>query len=256
MTINPGEDSLPYSLPNDPDRSRDQGIIIGGIEITNSLRLWSMEGQGVISLYRSPALEILGLVGFRYFDLSETFHLRSDIQGVSGRYTGQSGIVTDTFQTRNQFYGEILGLRGRYSLGRLALELTTRVAIGYSHEVQNVWGGFIAYNFNAPVSVGPEGVFAQPANEGRRAGNRFSMIPEAQLKASFAVTSWLSISLGYEFMYVSNVLRPTDQIDRNLPKGQTFLQAAPTISTTSPAQLFRTTDFFAHGLSFGVGLRY
>jgi hypothetical protein len=256
MTIPPGEDSLPFSLPNDPDRSRGNGIIIGGINITNSLRLWGSDVVGVINLYRGSSLEVYGLIGFRYLDLSETFNLNSDIEGVSGPYQGQSGVVSDTFQTRNHFYGQILGLRGSYIFGALSLDLTARVAIGYSHEVQNIWGAFVSHSFPSPTDTGPEGVFAQPANEGRRAGNRFSMIPEAQLKARYAVTPWMSVSVGYDFLYYSNVLRPTDQIDRNLPKGQTFLQAAPAISTTSPAQLFQTTDFFAHGLNFGLEFRY
>jgi hypothetical protein len=41
-----------------------------------------------------------------------------------------------------------------------------------------------------------------------------------------------------------------------VPKGQTFLQAAPTISTTSPAPLFNTTDFYVHGVSIGLAASF
>jgi hypothetical protein len=51
---------------------------------------------------------------------------------------------------------------------------------------------------------------------------------------------------------MSTVIRPTDQIDRNLPKGQTFNQADPTISTESPSKKFTQTDFYAQGFSFGL----
>jgi hypothetical protein len=255
--VPPGEDSLPFALPSDPNRFRgDTGIITGGIKITNSLRLWGAEATGVVSLFRGSSLEMFGIVGFRYLDLSETFNLNCDIEGVSGQYVNQSGVVSDTFQTRNHFYGGIIGLRSRYSFDRLSFDLTGRVALGSNYEVQNVWGAFTSINYPTPLTTGSEGVFAQPANEGRRSGSRFAVVPEVQLKLGYAVTPRLRATLGYDFLYMTNVLRPGDQIDRNLPKGQTFNQAMSVFSSTSPAPMFNTTGFFAHGLSAGLEFSY
>ncbi len=261
MNIFPGEDSLPFSLPDDPNRARGaQGVITGGIKISNYLRLWGAEAVGVVNLVRTPSWHLSGLTGFRYLDLSETFNLTCDIEGLSGFYANESGVVSDTFQTRNQFYGGILGLRGGFTTERLSVDLTLRAALGSSHEVQNVWGGFTSLNFpSAGFNSGPEGIFAQPANEGRRSANRFSVVPEAQLKLSYAVTSWMQVSAGYDFLYYTNVIRPGDQINREIPKGQTFNQAdllGTSISATSPAPLFRATDFFAHGVNVGLSFRY
>jgi Putative beta barrel porin-7 (BBP7) len=259
MTIFRGEDSLPFSLPDDPSRARGaEGVITGGIKISNNLRLWGAEAAGVINFQHSPTWQFSGLVGFRYLDLSETFNLTSDIQGVSGLYANQSGVVSDTFQTRNQFYGGMIGLRMGFNLPRLSADLTVRAALGSTREVQNVWGGFTSINFPNPgFNSGPEGIFAQPANEGRRSANKFSVVPDAQLKLTYAITSWMQASAGYDFLYFTNVIRPGDQINRELPKGQTFNQANPFgSSTTSPAKLFQTTDFFAHGWSFGLQFNY
>jgi hypothetical protein len=258
MTIFPGEDSLPFSLPNDVNRARQaQGVIIGGIKISNHLQLWGADATGVVNLVRTPSWQFAGLLGFRYLNLSETFNSTSDIEGVSGFYANQTGVVSDTFQTRNQFYGGILGLRGRYASERFAIDLTVRAALGASHEVQNVWGGFNSMNFPNPgPNSGPEGVFAQPANEGRRWANKFSAVPEAQFKFSYALTSWMQITAGYDFLYYTNVIRPGDQINREIPKGQTFNQADPVVSATSPTILFKTTDFFAHGVNLGLNFRY
>ena len=254
-TIFPGEDSLPFSLPNDPNRVRSNGIITGGVDISNTLQMWGAGATGVVNFYRNSSWELSGLVGFRYLDLAESFHLGVDIEGVSGPYTGQSGLAQDLFQTRNQFYGGTLGLRGRYVWGPVAVDLTGSAAIGVSHETIDITGGFKSVNFTSP-GAGPEGVFAQPANEGLTSANRFAVVPEAGVKLGYDITPCITVSVGYDFLYYSDVVRPTDQIDRNIPKGQTFLQAAPTISSTSPARLFNTTNFYAQGLSIGVSARF
>jgi hypothetical protein len=255
QSIFPGEDSLPFSLPNDPARARANGIINGGIDITNRLQLWGFGADGVLNLYRGSGWEVSGLVGFRYLDLAEKFSLVVDIEGITGQYTGQSGIATDVFQTRNQFYGATLGLRGRYKWDRLSLDLAGSVALGMSHETIDVSGGFTDVNFG-PVNSGSEGVFAQPSNEGHNAGNHFAYVPEGKVKVGYDLTPWLTLTVGYDILYYSNVVRPTDQIDRNIPKGQTFQQASPTISSTSPAKYFNTTDFYAQGLSVGLNARF
>lgn len=245
LDLTMSENGLPVSLP---------GILGGGVSITHSLRLWGAEATGVVNLYRDSSWAVDGLAGFRYLDLFESLNLQDDLVGLSGPFVGQSGVVRDHFQTRNQFYGGSLGMRGRYLAGPLSVALTGRVALGCSHEVLNIGGEFQAVNFTSVA--GPQGIFAQPSNSGRRAADDFAVIPEVQLKLSYAITSWLGASVGYDFLYYSSVLRPGDQMDRNLPKGQIFQQGGTAVSTTSPAPLFNTTDFFAHGLSFGLEFRY
>lgn len=256
MIIPPGEDSLPYSLPASPLRARADGIITGGVKIANDIRLWGAELNGVISLNRKPSWELSGLVGLRYLDLAESLNLTTQIQGITGPYAGQYGEAKDRFSTHNRFFGGTLGLRGRYSSGRLSVDMGARVALGVSEEVQDVAGGYYSVNFAAPYDTGAEGVFAQPANEGRTSSSRFAVVPEVQLKIGYALTPRLRLTLGYDFLYYSNVLRPSEQIDRNVPKGQTFRQASPVISTVTPSRKFETTDFFAHGFSLGMELRF
>src|SRR5207302_1120240 len=158
------------------------------------------------------------------------------IEGVSGPYKDQSGIVSDNFSTKNRFYGGNFGLRGRYTDGPWAVQITARVAPGLNQEIKSVGGGFISHNFTASTDYGPEGVFAQPSNEGTSLSDRFCIVPELQFKIGYALTSWMRATVGYDFLYMSNVIRPTDQIDRNVPKGQTFNQADPRISLDSPSK--------------------
>jgi hypothetical protein len=252
QTIFPGEDSLPFSLPDSTNRARGSGIITGGVSIQNTLQLWGSGLSGVINLYRNDSWEISGVAGVQYLDLSEDFSLTADIEGVTGPYAGQSGIVWDRFETRNQFSGGNFGLRAHYKDGPLGVTITGLVAPGVNHQTTTISGGFTSVNFTAPTDSGPEGIFSQPSNDGRYTTDKFCVVPELQFKISYALTSWLRASIGYDFMYMSNVIRPTDQINRELPKGQTFNQADPTVSTTSPSVIYKSTDFYAQGMSFGL----
>ncbi len=255
----PSEDGIPPSLPDNPARfDGNAGIFAGGVAISNSLRFWGADATGVMNLYRAPSWEFSALGGFRYLDLAETFNLLYESTGVTGAYTGSYGAAFDVFQTRNRFYGASLGLRGNSLYGPFSVEMSGRVSLGVNHQLVNIYGGYQAINFVAPgvVSAGPEGFFAQPANSGRYTSNEFALVPEAQVKLGYDVTPAIRFTVGYDVLYESSVVRPGDQINRNLPKGQTFLQNGGIVSSSSPTPLFNRTDFYAHGLTAGVSFRF
>ncbi len=253
----PAEDGLPASLPADPHRvDGNVGVFQGGVNIRNTLQLWGAEATGVISLFRSPTWEVAGLVGARYLDLTETFSLDYSSVGVSGRYVGLSGAANDTFKTQNQFTGALLGVRGTYSSGRLSVDLSGRVAVGAAHQTENITGSFYSIGQSGPYVTGSQGIFAQPANEGRTSRDTFAVVPDAQVKIGYALTPRLRATIGYDFLYFSGVMRPGDQLSHYVPKGQTFQQGGKTVSATSPARLSDSSDFFAHGLSLGLEYRF
>jgi hypothetical protein len=243
--IPPIEDGVPLAVPGD---------LTGGVKITNSLQLGVLDLTGVLPIYRDTAWQVSGLVGGTFLQLNEALNLTADLEGLptSDLYAGQSGYAIDEFKTRNRFYGASLGLRGRYTFGPIFVEGTGRISFGASQEVLTVNGGY--QDFNAPFvnSHGPEGIFAMPANEGRFSRTNFAVVPEVQVKLGYNITPAIALTVGYDFLYDSNVIRPGEQINRNIPKGQTFQQDNTTASLVSPARLFRTTDFFAQGISFGV----
>src|SRR5262249_57477020 len=86
----------------------------------------------------------------------------------------------------------------------------------------------------------------------------FSIVPEVGAQLGWQVTDNLKIQVGYSFLYVNSVVRPGDQINRNvnpafIPTSGVFgLSASP----AEPGPLFRKTDYLAHGINAGVPLRY
>lgn len=254
--------TVPYSPGSDTDLTVSEnglpvsiaGILAGKVTIANSLKLWGSDATAVFNVFRASQWELNGLAGFRYLNLSEDFDLSDSLVGLSGPFVGQSGTVSDHFGTTNQFYGAVVGLRGRASWGPVSLSLTGRLALGTSHEVLNISGAFRAVNFSA--SAGAQGIFAQPSNSGSHVSNVFAVVPEVDVKLGYDLTPSVRLTVGYDVLYYSSVVRPGGQINRNLPKGQVFQQGGTSVSSTSPSPLFNKTGFFAHGLSGGVAVRF
>ena len=258
MAVTPQEDGVPVALP---------GELVGTASFRNTLDFWGVGATGVASLYRDANLELSGLGGFRYLNLTETFGLNMHINGLPNTpYAMQSGWLADNFKTENEFFGGTLGLRGRYTYGKIWAQATTTIGIGLSHETEAISGGFQDYNVPAvagapgvvngqiPLKEGPNGAFAQPSNEGHRSTNKFAVVPEVDLKLGYDLTPDIQLTVGYNFIYYSSVLRPTDQIDRSFSKGLPFGQD-PT-ATNGPVAKMKTTDFYAQGLTVGVGFKF
>src|SRR5262249_34874117 len=114
---------------------------------------------------------------------------------------------------------------------------------------------------NGTVTNFKGGLLALPSNIGSESRDRFSVVPEAGVSLGFAVMNGVRLSVGYNFLYWSSVVRPGDQIDRRLGvlqiPGSPPLPSppfGPTLPTnpTVPQRLFKDTDFWAHGLTVGL----
>ena len=110
-----------------------------------------------------------------------------------------------------------------------------------------------------PAVTLPGGIFALPTNIGRFSGDDFAVVPEVTVKLGWRLTGNLGVFAGYNFLYWSRVIRPGNQIDRAvndtlIPTSNVFGAAEGDLSR--PARLFNTSDFWAHGVSFGVELRF
>jgi hypothetical protein len=43
----------------------------------------------------------------------------------------------------------------------------------------------------------------------------FAVVPEVGIKLGYKIMPSIQLGIGYDFLFISNVLGPTDQIDRN-----------------------------------------
>jgi opacity protein-like surface antigen len=241
-----GEDRAPVAIPNE---------LAGSVSISNTLQLWGLHANAVENVIRTPTWDLSALGGFRYLNLSENFNMYSTITGITGSaFASQSGFADDNFATQNQFYGALLGLRALGSFGPFSLESTLTAALGVNHEAIGIDGSYQAHGFF--TTSGPYGIFATPANSGISSSNEFAVVPEAQIKLGYNITPAIRLIVGYDFLYGSNVVRPTDQIDRNVVKGQFYQEDPYSTSLAYPRRLDKTTDFYTQGVSIGLAARF
>ncbi len=230
----------------------DPGFASGGQLLTSSIRLWGAEVNGLWHVMDRDGLSVSLLTGFRYLDLEEDLAIYNieNILGF-GNYTSM-----DAFGTHNQFYGGQLGVKAEAHFDQIFAALQLKVALGDDHESVSIHGfsGFTAPG--GPVST-PDGVFAQATNSGRRIRDEFAVVPEVQLKLGYNITPNLTAFAGYDFIYISDVVRPGDQIDRVLNfTGNPLIGAGMLVGQPRPAALFNSTDFWAHGVNAGIQLKF
>jgi hypothetical protein len=204
------------------------------------------------------------LVGFRYMQLNEGIGVtessvvNSALPAGSPFFGGSTISISDQFDTRNNFYGGQVGLRGELRTGRMFVEVQGKVALGVTNQVVDINGSTVITASNGVSTVTPAGFLASGSNSGRFTRNRFAVVPEAGINVGADITGHLRAFVGYTFMYWSSVVRPGDQIDVGLSGTQipTDSRFNPQAGPARPGVLLQETDFWAHGLNVGLELHF
>lgn len=237
-----GEFIQPLSTP---------GTFGGGVFVSQNLQLWGTEVNAAFCFLRSGGFEVTALAGFRYMDLQENLYINANSTDLtSGNFIN----LNDQFSTRNQFYGGQIGAKFGWETNRLSLEATGKLAIGGTHQVVDIQGS----SFVSGAGYFPNtGFYAQPSNVGHYTATEFGIIPSVELKLSYQLSRAWRLFVGYDFLYWNQVVRPGNQIDRNVNLNQSpVLGTGATGGPASPMPLFNRSDFWAQGLNLGFELRF
>ncbi len=208
------------------------------------------------------------LAGGRYLNLREdlTVGQSGNVLGTGIAFfdgqpltAGGSLLITDDFHTLNQFYGGQVGAQAGLVWWRFTLRATGKIALGSMREEAIVSGSTSATSPLIGSQTVNGGVLAAPSNIGTYARGVLAFLPEGNLNCSLEITPQIRLTLGYTFLYVSNVARPGELIDlgvnrTNLPSSQTFNPAAG--GPQRPGFSFQGTDFWAQGINAGIWLRF
>ena len=92
-------------------------------------------------------------------------------------------------------------------------------------------------------------------------GSVFAVVPEVKLNlCGYRVTPAATVYVGYTFLYVSNVARPGNQINRNVNPTQSvsYTGEVPAIleGPAQPTFNFNSTSFWAQGSSIGLRVAF
>jgi hypothetical protein len=234
------------------------GVLAGSVAIRDTSRLWGTELNLRGNWCAGCCWRLDWLAGFRYLALDESLTISENLTIPSGPQAGTSIFVNDSFWTHNSFAGGNLGLELELRQRRCSVVLLGKVALGNMHETVNIEGstGFAVPGL--PVNFQPGGLLAQPTNIGHYERDRFAVVPEAGIKVGYQISKHWRFLVGYSFLYVSDVVRPGNQIDRgiNVTQLPSVLGPGTLVGAARPTFTFHSTDFWAQGVSLGFEFRW
>jgi hypothetical protein len=236
------------------------GGSIGAVSGRLFSRLWGVHTVATACVGAGEGWAFQVLAGGRYADLTEA--VRLDIvreSATPGTFNGAAipggTVVTgeDSFHTRNQFYGCVVGGFGDWHWGGFVLSGYAQVSVGGTHEEVRIHGTASATTPAGTTRIANADVLAQFTNIGRPSREVFGFLPEAGLTVGYQLSQCVSVFAGYDFLYWSRVARPGDQIDRRVNLGLVpFLGSSTSPAAVGPMPVVNSTEFWAQGLSCGV----
>jgi hypothetical protein len=232
------------------------GIETGNVFVSATSQLWGGDIDFLFNVYRANNLTINLLGGYRYLRLDESLDIDANSQlfvattyfdnfgnAVLTAPAGSTVRVIDHFNTRNEFNGGQIGTQLSYLWGRWSITGTAEVAIGATHEVVNVNGFTTIFPTNGPPASFSGGNFATQ-QIGRYWTDRFALAPQAQLKIGYQITPWMRAEVGYDFLFLSSVARPGNQIDNTFD------------GVSHPSVPLTGSSYWAQGLNLGLQFRF
>ena len=161
------------------------------------------------------------MIGYRGLDLEEGVSVTENLTSTDQNNPGTFNIL-DRFETRNQFNGFDLGWTYRETRGFWTFESLLRMAIGSTRQTVRINGSTTITDpaANPATASFTGGLLTQPSNIGTYRQDEFSIVPEFGAKVGYQLTDHLKATLGYTFIYWSNVVRPGDQISLDVNPNQ------------------------------------
>lgn len=195
------------------------------------------------------------LVGYRHARLSDQLVIRENLLALdpaSGFGAGHFVSRTDNFQAINHFHGAEFGLESRLLRGNFVVVGLAKAALGASQKTLSIDGRTLIDD-GVALTEFEGGVLALPSNMGRYSQQDFGAMGEIGLSVEWQPWQTVKLTLGYSWLYWSDVLRAPEQIDTRVDRDQ----LAPTAGGGSqPDVTLRDTSFWAHGLTGGVHIDF
>jgi hypothetical protein len=240
--------------------------IVGGVNVVLRSEFQGANCDGVVNLIQTQQVRLDGLVGFRYLSLVESLNISDQYVDTFGGTRSFAGTPLnlfngmsdfDGFRVTNSFYGGSAGARLYYARERWFFSALGKVAWGPVQQRATLSGSTTFTDPNGNQTFLPGGILVTTANMGRYYQSAFAVAPEGHFDLGYQLTPFVTVRIGYSFIYLSNVARPGDQVTRvtsanRVPSDPAYGSAGPSL----PAFQFHTTSYWAQGLNFGLDLRF
>lgn len=242
------------------------GSVFGGVDVILRSEFQGANVDGVLNLLQTNCVRLDGLAGFRYLSLAESLNINDNSTDGYGGVLSFGGAplaagdmlsTVDSFRITNSFYGGSCGARLYYAGERWFVTALGKAALGTVQERATVSGSTMLTNQSGVQTTLPGGILATTANIGSYYQHAFAVAPEGHFNFGFQLTPCVTVRIGYTFIYLSNVARPGDLVNRATSAGLVPSDPAYGAAGTKPPALqFHTSSYWAQGLNFGMDMRF
>ncbi|MFO0806860.1 MAG: BBP7 family outer membrane beta-barrel protein [Gemmataceae bacterium] len=239
------------------------GQFFGTVTTTAGLELWGAELGTVWRARDTGTWTLDTLAAFKFVSLDESLGITDGAATLAGgvsvlqgkAYSSPSVLsVSDTFQANNQFYGATLGLRSGLHWEGFTWTVTGKIGLGSMTSKLRTVGTSTVTGPNTPPITSAGGLYASGPNLGDFETTQFAAIPEIGTNINVQITSWLAVNLGYNYMCITDVVRPGDQITGQV--NPSYVPTSPNFGTrlgpTGSTIPMTTTSFWTQGLQLGL----
>lgn len=243
--------------------TREQDALLLGFpnELRGNLRVSAdTQAQGAQAFFRRLSrsgcnYRIDLIYGYRYLGVDDSLRIDNSLEFINSADTNFGTRIDqfDLFELENEFHGGELGLMGHSVDGRWTLDFLATVALGSMQQRANIRGRTTSTPDGGSPTTLNGGLLTQGTNIGHFEDDPFSVVPEVTVTLGYCATPRLDFSIGYTFLYASNVARAADVIDTTVNLSQ---QTGDLEGPARPAFRFRDSGYWLQGLNFGLNLRY
>jgi hypothetical protein len=226
------------------------GVVVGNIDVSSNRSLTSNDLSLRRALYIGCCSRFDILAGYRYFHLGEGLSVRTnatvlDEQGITA---GTNFAAEDIFGTANNFNAGQLGVNYQFTRGCWTWDIMGKLALGGVSQRVSINGSTVVTVPDEEPVTNEGGILALDSNIGTYRRTQFGIMPEIDVNLRYQWSPLWTISMGYTFIGLTNVVRPGDQISLNLDPRQ----FPPGVPGTFPQFTFNSTDLWVQGLNFGI----
>jgi hypothetical protein len=190
------------------------------------------------------------IVGYRTLRLEDRLTVIEDSTSLQTANLG-SFLISDRFSTDNEFHGVDLGTSWSWCKGCFSVDLLGKIALGNTRSNVRIAGSSLITEDNESVSY-EGGFLAQRTNIGSYSHDTFAVVPELGINVGYQINPCWRATLGYTFIYWSQVARAGDQIDRDLNPDLLPPEQQAVTTHLRPEYNLSYTDFWAQGLTVGL----
>jgi hypothetical protein len=232
------------------------GVETGGVDVTSKTQFGGGDINLMYNLYRGRGWIINLLGGYRYLQLYDTLTVAANSNVfVTTTFTDNLGnvlatanpgdaiTVIDQFGARSQFNGGQVGAQFQYWWRLLSITGSAKLGIGATHETVTVNGTTTVFPINGNPVLLNGGNYAT-LQAGRYSTDRFALAPAFGLNLGYQVLPTVRAQIGYDFLFLSNVVRAANQIDNTYD------------GTVHPLVPLSSSTFWAQGLSLGLQFNF